>query len=96
MKCPSQLDLVELWLQTHYKNISCAVFFHPSNGVNQIRDICIICGVNSRIDAIHMLTGEIYVFPITEDRITQFVNSLDQAVYGYVMAWDGSKFITHN
>ena len=55
-----------------------------------------VCGLSSRDDAMSMLTSDIYICPISKDKLINFVNNLDQNIYGYVMAWNGFEFITHN
>lgn len=96
MNYPSHTDLVTLWMLTYFKNESCAVFFDPLGDGDRVREIAMICGLSCRDDAMNIVNSDVYVCPIDEDRLSSFVNNLDQAVYGYVMGWNGNEFVTHN
>ena len=96
MNNPTHSHLVELWLKNYFDNKSCAIFFNPSGGADRVREIAMVCGLSSRDDAMSMLTSDIYICPISKDKLINFLNNLDQNIYGYVMAWNGFEFITHN
>lgn len=92
---PSHKDLVYFWVKSHFPDQSVAIFFDPLGDGNRIQDIVKFLDIeNEKIGL--LINADILVLPTDEKTLINFVNNLDQDVYGYVEAWDGSEIVTHN
>ena len=95
---PTRPQLVELWMKTHHPGAPAAVFFNPladTDVVKRIKDLVVKLKLNEdQVEAAIMC--DVFIHPLQTDKLCDFVHRMDQAVYGYVMAWDGTEFISHN
>ena len=93
---PTHAQLVELWMKTHHPGGSAAVFFNPlaDNG-ERIKNLADKLGLNED-QVVEAILCDVFIHPIRTDKLLLFVHRMDQDVYGYVMAWDGTEFISHN
>lgn len=92
---PSHKDLVYFWVRSHFPDQPAAIFFDPLGDGNRIQDIVKFLDIeNEKIGLV--INADILVFPMDKETLINFVNNLDQDIYGYVEAWDGSEIITHN
>lgn len=92
---PTHTTLVQLWLETHFKGIPCAVFFDPlgedGNRISLFIDkLGIQCGTGMGA----IINSSVFILPL--DNPNSIVNGLAQEEWGFVMAWDGVKFTTEN
>ena len=96
---PTHAELVELWMKTHHDGVPAAVFFNPlADDGNRIKSLMDKLKLNEDqvVEAI-MCDVFIHLIPIIPiDGIYNFVESMDQDVYGFVMAWDGAEFTSNN
>ena len=101
---PTRHHLVELWMKTHHPGAPAAVFFNPladdGEALNlshffRIQDLVVKLKLNDdQVEA--AILCDVFIHPIRADELCTFVHRMDQDVYGYVMAWDGTEFISHN
>ena len=92
---PSHKDLIYFWVKAHFPDQPAAIFFDPLGNGNRIQDIVKFLDIeNEKIGLV--INADILVFPIDKETLINFVNNLDQDIYGYVEAWDGSEIVTHN
>ena len=93
---PTRNQLAELWMKTHHPGAPAAVFFNPlADDGERIKDLVVKLKLNDdQVDAAIMC--DVFIHPLQTDKLCDFVHRMDQAVYGYVMAWDGTEFISHN
>ena len=93
---PTHVQLVELWMKTHHPGVSAAVFFNPlADDGERIKDLVVKLKLNDdQVDAAIMC--DVFIHPLQTDKLCDFVHRMDQDVYGYVMAWDGAEFVSHN
>ena len=93
---PTLALLVELWMKTHHPGGSAAVFFNPlADDDERIKNLMVKLKLNEdQVEAAIMCA--VFIHPIRTDELCDFVHRMDQDVYGYVMAWDGTEFISHN
>ncbi len=93
---PRRNQLVELWMKTHHPGGPAAVFFNPlADDGERIKDLMVKLKLNEdQVEAAIMC--DVFIHPIRTDKLCNFVHHMDQDVYGYVMAWDGTEFISHN
>jgi hypothetical protein len=92
---PTHRDLIYFWLETHFPDAPAAVFFDPLGNGNRIDDIAEFVDLNSK-EIGKLITADILILPMDLEKLTNFVNNLDEDVYGYVEAWDGKAIITTN
>lgn len=92
LKAPIHIDLVEVYLSVHFAGKPAAVFCDPMNHQDAIVKILAI-PFQKQVD---LCSGDIYVHRMPVTRVNDFVNRLDEAKYGYVLAWDGRQFTTEN
>jgi len=92
---PSHRDLVYFWVKSHFPDQSAAIFFDPLGGGNRIQDIAKFLDMeNEKIGL--LINSAILILPMELNKLINFVNDLDQDIYGYVEAWDGLEIVTHN
>ena len=93
---PTRHQLVELWMKTHHLGAPAAVFFNPlADDGERIKDLVVKLKLNDdQVEA--SILCDVFIHPIRADELCTFVHRMDQDVYGYVMAWDGTEFISHN
>ena len=93
---PTHAQLVELWMKTHHPGGSAAVFFNPlaDNG-ERIKNLADKLGLNED-QVVEAILCDVFIHPLQTDKLCDFVHRMDQDVYGYVMAWDGAEFVSHN
>ena len=95
---PPRNLLVELWMKTHHLGEAAAVFFNPLGDercVERIENLMDKLELNEdQVEA--AILCDVFIHPIRADELCTFVHRMDQDVYGYVMAWDGTEFISHN
>lgn len=94
MELPTHTDLVHLWMSTKYNSVPCIVFFDPlGNGdrISLFKDrLGIVCGTTLG----SLVNCDVCILP-HHDAIS-IVNNLDADEWGFVMAWDGTAFVTQN
>jgi len=95
MQRPNNTELVELWLKTYFNNQASIVFFDALTSEVSSR---IVQNISQRFDIpLFKLTGDrVYILPYHNEDICNVVNHLSLKDFGFVMAWDGNSFITHN
>lgn len=95
---PSHLQLVELWLQTHFQGRPAAVFFDPCGEGDRIPKIAKRLGMDLHQETcIEMIPADIYVHRLTVDSdVASLVNPLDEDTFGFVVGWDGHQIVTEN
>ena len=92
---PSHKDLVYFWVKSHFPDQPAAIFFDPLGDGNRIQDIANFLNLDDKKIG-SLINADILVLPMDKETLINFVNDLDQDVYGYVEAWDGLEIVTHN
>jgi hypothetical protein len=92
---PSHKDLVYFWVKAHFPDQPAAIFFDPLGDGNRIQDIANFLNLDDKKIG-SLINADIFVLPMDKETLINFVNDLDQDVYGYVEAWDGLEIVTHN
>lgn len=91
---PNRIDLVKLWMETHFKGIPCVVFFDPLGDGERISlftdKLGITCG--TRIGDI--INSDIFILPT--DNPDSLLHKLPQDIWGFIMSWDGQNFTGEN
>jgi hypothetical protein len=89
-------DLIETYMDRHYSGTAAAVFLDPQFGGPERTDrLYQLLGLKLS-DVGSLLSSEVIVYTVSPDGLTKFVNELTQSEWGYVLAWDGKKFVSHN
>lgn len=92
---PSRKDLIYFWVKAHFPDQPAAIFFDPLGDGNRIPDIAKFLNLDAK-EIGSLINADILILPIDEQTLFSFVNDLDQDIYGYVEAWNGSEIVTHN
>ena len=93
---PTHAQLVELWMKTHHLGVSAAVFFNPlADDGDRLENLMDKLKLNEE-QVVEAIMCDVFIHPIRTDKLCNFVQRMGQDVYGYVMAWDGTEFVSHN
>jgi len=92
---PTRRDLIYFWLETHFPDVPAAIFFDPLGDGNRIGDIAKFLDLESK-EIGKLIHANILILPMDLEKLTNFVNYLDEDIYGYAEAWDGKTIITTN
>ena len=99
-KHPTPNNLANLWMTTHFSNVQAAWFCDVLGEDGGRVDIIAKRLHLSKEDLYNLPIGEAFIYVLPEQSGTEnlcgLVNYLDQDVFGFVMAWDGKEFISHN
>ena len=91
---PNHQQLVELWMEKHFRDVPCAVFFQPLGDGDRIslfqEHLGIVCGTGMG----NIINSDVFILP-TPDPVP-LVHGLPQEKWGFVMSWNGSEFTSHN
>lgn len=94
---PTHTELVSSWMATYHRGCRAAVFFAPVGDGDRVNDIKErLCLDESQVNK--LICCDVYIHTISGEleELCAFVNFMDQEVYGYVAAWDGTSFISNN
>lgn len=96
-KQPTHTELVTLWMATFHRGEQAVVFFNPVGDGGRVPVIEKRLGLNVN-QITKLICCDVYIHPVPEtvEGLCTFVNYMDQEVYGFVMAWDGTTFVSHN
>lgn len=91
---PSRMDLVGLWMATHFRGTPSVVFFDPVGDGDRVEKFVerlnFACGTSLG----SLVNCDVYVMPHPEP--VPIVHGLDEDEWGFVMAWNGESFTSHN
>lgn len=93
------MQLVELWLQTHFLGIPAMVFFDPlGDGNDRIQQIASRLDIHSENNEtlINMISADIFIHPVPLEHLSEAVDNCEEDVFGFVVGWDGAEIVTEN
>lgn len=94
---PTRTELVVLWMTLYHSNEQAVVFFDPVGDGDRVAIIEERLSLNEA-QIVKLICCDVYIhpMPIAFEDLCAFVNQMDQEVYGFITAWDGNSFVTHN
>lgn len=91
---PTRIDLVQLWMETHFKGIPCAVFFDPLGDGDRISLFIDKLGISCGTGMGQIINSNILILPSPNP--DSLVNNLKQDTWGFAMSWNGNNFTSEN
>lgn len=94
MNFPNHMELVELWMVTHFTDKPAIVFFDPLGNGDRIElfkeRLGIVCGTSLG----KLINCDVYIHP--ESHPESILGKLHEDDWGYAMSWDGRSFTSEN
>jgi len=91
---PTHQQLVEIWLEKHFKDVPCVVFMEPLGNGDRISLFRDRLGITCGIQLGSLINSDIFILPTEYPE--GVANKLPQEQWGFVMSWNGSEFTSHN
>ena len=94
MRTPTRIDLVELWMSSKFRGVSCIVFMDPLGDGGRIQLFRDRLGITCGTELGGIINSSVFILPQNDP--DSVVNSLKRDEWGFVMSWNGESFTSHN